>query len=81
LVAGAVANRSESVVGISNVFAVGDDLDGAWAGCLAAIARLYPGVPVVGYEHGEDLQVAARQGFTPIGPLRVWWRAACAVSI
>jgi hypothetical protein len=53
LVAGAVANRSESVVGISTVFAVGDDLDGVWAGWLAAVARLYPGVPVVGYEHGR----------------------------
>ncbi|MFI8338546.1 hypothetical protein ACIF8W_00430 [Streptomyces sp. NPDC085639] len=37
--------------------------------------RAVPGLDVVGYEHGEDLEAAVRAGFTPIGPVRVWLRA------
>ncbi|MFJ6948211.1 hypothetical protein ACISU4_26815, partial [Streptomyces wuyuanensis] len=71
-VAGAVVSRSDSVVGLSNVFAADGDLDRAWSGCLATVARLWPGMPVVGYEHGEDLSAAARQGCVPGPELRVW---------
>lgn len=71
-VAGAVLIRSEYVVGLSNVFAADGDLDRAWSGCLATVARLWPGMPVVGYEHGEDLSAAARQGCVPGPELRVW---------
>lgn len=63
------------MIGISNVFSTDDDLGGAWAGGMAAIGRHLPGLPIVGYEHGEALDVAVRQGCTPIGPLRVWHRA------
>jgi hypothetical protein len=69
--AGAVASRSDQVVGVSNVFALEDEAD-AWPGVLAALHELFPSVPVVGYEHGEDLAAAARHGFEPLGPLRVW---------
>jgi hypothetical protein len=69
-VAGAVASRSEAVVGVSNLFAV--DAEAAWPGVLAALDGLFPAVPVVGYEHGEDLAAAVRHGFEPVGPLRVW---------
>jgi hypothetical protein len=72
VVAGAAANRSDHVVGISNVFALEEGGDGAWPVALAAVHRLFPGVPVVGYEHGADLATAGRHGFEPIGPLRVW---------
>lgn len=74
VVAGAVASRTESVVGISNLFTSDDDLEGAWAGCLAAVVGMWPGVPVFGYEHGEDLEAAVRQDCVPIGPVRVWVR-------
>ncbi|MFG1808137.1 hypothetical protein [Streptomyces sp. NPDC049040] len=70
--AGAVASRSDGVVGISNVFAQGGGPDAAWPVVLDAVARLFPGLPVVGYEHGDGLQAALRQGFAPIGPLRIW---------
>ncbi|MFH8606882.1 hypothetical protein ACH4D5_05265 [Streptomyces sp. NPDC018029] len=73
--AGAVAYPGAGVVGISNLFAADDGLDTAWRSCLAATARLWPGVPVVGYEHGDDLTAALRHGFEPVGPLRVWLRA------
>ncbi|MER5474456.1 hypothetical protein [Streptomyces sp. NPDC002685] len=75
VVAGAIASRSEAVVGVSNVFAPGGGPDEAWPVVLDAVHSLFPAMPVVGYEHGEDLAAALRQGFEPIGPLRVWLHA------
>ncbi|MFF5449176.1 hypothetical protein [Streptomyces sp. NPDC012888] len=76
IVAGAVANRSGDAVGLSNVFAREDEyLDGAWAGSTAQVARLWPDLPIVGYEAGDDLDAAVRNGFSPVGPLRVWLHA------
>lgn len=74
VVAGAVASRSDDVVGVSNVFAPDDAPDTAWPGVLDAVHRLFPGLPVVGYEHGEDLATAVRHGFRPVAPLRIWVR-------
>ncbi|UQX03856.1 hypothetical protein [Streptomyces sp. RerS4] len=75
ILAGAAAHRTGRVVGISNVFsAPGTPPDEAWRGAVSAIAALWPGLPVVGYESGEDLDTATRHGFAPIGPLRVWLR-------
>lgn len=81
ILAGAVANtdRAGEVVGISNVFtADGTPDDAAWSGGLAAIAELWPGRAVVGYESGGDLDTAVRHGFRPVGPLRVWLRSRTA---
>ncbi|MGW6060559.1 hypothetical protein [Streptomyces sp. NPDC055189] len=75
IVAGAVASRGASVVGVSNLFASADE-ESAWAGCLTEVARLWPGLPVVGYESGDSLEAAVRQGFTPVGPLRIWLHTA-----
>jgi hypothetical protein len=71
---GAVLNLAAGVAGVSNVFASGCDLDSAWAGVVAAAARLFPGVPLAGYERGEYLLPAVRQGFTVGDPLRVLHR-------
>ena len=68
ILCGSVLNVSGRVTGVSNVF--GHDLDAAWAGTVAGAAALFPGRPLVGYE--TDTAPAARHGFTPIGPLRVW---------
>jgi hypothetical protein len=73
LVAGAIGNRSDGVVGVSNLFTTVDP-DWAWAGAVAAIADTFPGYPLVGYESGEDLAAAHRAGFASLGPLRVWLR-------
>ncbi len=70
--AGAVASRSRRVVGVSNVFARGGDPDVAWPVVLDALHTLFPALPVVGYEQGEDLAAAVRHGFEPVGPLRIW---------
>jgi hypothetical protein len=74
VVTGAVASRSDSdqVVGISNVFALDGDPDTAWPVVLNAMNRLFPTLPLVGYEQGDDLVAALRHGFEPVGPLRVW---------
>lgn len=70
--AGATTSRSGGVVGLGNVFATGMDLDTAYAGASAAAAKLSPGLPVVGYEHGEPLAAAQAAGFESVGPLRIW---------
>jgi hypothetical protein len=69
---GAVASRSDQVVGISNVFALDNGPDAAWPIVLDAVHQLFPTLAVVGYERGADLAVALRHGFEPVGPLRVW---------
>ncbi|GAA4555333.1 hypothetical protein ACFYN9_24550 [Streptomyces collinus] len=66
---GAVAGRSSHVVGVSNVFG---PPDAAWPLVLHAVGRLFPALPVVGYEQGDDLTAALRHGFEAVGPLRVW---------
>lgn len=75
-VAGAVVTADGTAAGVSNLFTTDGDPDTAWAGCLAAVDRLWPGAPVVGYEHGDDLAAAVRRGLAPAGPLRVWLSAA-----
>ncbi|WP_328536901.1 GNAT family N-acetyltransferase [Streptomyces sp. NBC_00344] len=76
LVAGAVATRSAAAVGVSNLFALDEGaVDAAWSGCVTAVARLFPGTPIVGYESGDDLTAALRHGFEDLGPLRVWLKA------
>ena len=70
---GAVLNRRTDVVGLSNLFAA-DHVDptAIWSGALAAAGDRFPGLPIVGYEHGDDLVPALESGFTVLGPLRVW---------
>lgn len=72
VVAGAVASRSNHVVGVSNVFALEGGADAAWPVVLDAVHWLFPTLPVVGYEHGRHLEAALRHGFEMLGPLRVW---------
>ncbi|MFD4130961.1 hypothetical protein [Streptomyces goshikiensis] len=77
ILAGAAAHRTGRVVGISNVFsAPGTAPDEAWTGGTTALTALWPGLPLVGYESGDDLAAATRHGFTAIGPLRVWLHGA-----
>ncbi|MFI9627298.1 hypothetical protein [Streptomyces sp. NPDC052042] len=72
VVTGAVASRGDEVVGVSNVFALDGGPDTAWPVVLDAVTRLFPSLPVVGYEQGDALAAAIRHGFEPVGPLRVW---------
>ncbi|GCE18755.1 hypothetical protein [Dictyobacter kobayashii] len=72
IVAGAIANRTTGIVGISNVFTPEQEAEQYWSGLLDMIATCYPGLPIVGYEQDESLELAVHIGFTPLGPLRVW---------
>jgi hypothetical protein len=72
IVAGAVANRSATVIGLSNVFDTGEDLEFAWSGGAAAAEALWGPMPVVGYDSDASLAAARRAGFESIGELAVW---------
>lgn len=72
LVAGAIGNRTGAVVGVSNLFTVGADPVGVWRGAVTALSRRFPGLPLVGYQHGDSLAAARSAGFLSVGDLRVW---------
>ncbi|MEU7784294.1 hypothetical protein [Amycolatopsis sp. NPDC049159] len=65
-----VAHRGDGVAGLSNFSGAPQ----AWPGAVAAVAAAFPGVPVVGYEHGDTLRHALDHGARSLGPLRVWVR-------
>jgi hypothetical protein len=71
IVGGCVANRTPGAVGLSNVFAENDEIEAVVAGAVAETVRFAPGLPVVGYERGDDLARFVRLGFRPVGPLRI----------
>jgi RimJ/RimL family protein N-acetyltransferase len=74
IVAGAVANLSATVVGLSNVFDVNGDLESAYRDAAGAVQERWGAIPVVGYDSGAALQAARRAGFAGIGELAVWVR-------
>jgi len=74
-VAVAACNRTGEVVGLSNVFTLGNADEGHRAMCVAAARSVFPGRSLVGYEAGQDLAAFLELGFEPIGPLRVWLRS------
>ncbi len=78
LVAGAVANRSAAVVGLSNVFELNGDLESAYRGAAGAVHERWGPIPVVGYESGAALEAALRAGFAGTGELAVWVRRRAA---
>ncbi|WP_229924870.1 hypothetical protein [Streptomyces sulfonofaciens] len=70
---GVVLNRSAGLVGLSNLFAVdGIDADVVRSSAITAAADRFPGLPLVGYEHGDDLAGALDAGFAVLGALRIW---------
>ena len=75
IVAGCAANHTPGVVGFSNFFAEGAEREPIMASALGAVMRLAPGLPVVGYDGGDDLAHAKRLGFHTVGALRVWLAA------
>ena len=76
LVGGAIAYAADGVTGISNVFKSGIADEVPWTGAVRAVAALRPGLPIVGYEHGEDLTAAREAGFGVLGPLQIWARGS-----
>jgi len=76
IVAGAIANRSTTVVGLSNVFDVAGDLESAWTAGAATAAALWGDMPIVSYDSGDSLDAAHDAGFESVGELVVWVNAA-----
>jgi hypothetical protein len=91
LAGGAIAYTSAGVTGISNIFETGLPGEvlrpgtlspgtlwpgTLWRSAVLAVAALRPGLPVVGYERGEDLTAAREAGGQVLGPLRVWTRGS-----
>ena len=75
LAGGAVLNRGAGMVGLSNVFAAdGCEAAEVLSSAVAAARSHFPGLPLVGYEHGDGLGPALEGGFTVLGELRVWLR-------
>jgi hypothetical protein len=72
IVAGGIANRTEGVVGLSNVFVSFGDASAVWAGLVNSTQEAFPDLPFVGYERDAALEAALACGFEPIGKLRVW---------
>jgi hypothetical protein len=72
IVAGTIPNATGRVVGVSNVFGEQPDAMAVWRDLQGIAAMAFPGRPIVGYEHGEDLAYAIQSGFSPLHPLRIW---------
>ena len=72
--AGFALSRGGGVVAGSHVFAGSADLVTVWSDLIVVGGLTYPGLDLVGYELGADLQAALVAGFAGIGPLRVWMR-------
>jgi hypothetical protein len=75
LLAGALFNRGDDAVGISNVFAPGCPTEEAFAGVVAFAGVLFGDTPIVGYGDDDELALATANGFQAAGPLRVWIRS------
>ncbi len=52
IVAGAIANRTENVVGLSNVFALSEDHALAWIGCISTANKIFPGLSLAACRRG-----------------------------
>ena len=72
LIAGGIANSSDDVVSLSNIFTPPGGESLVWVGLLQNTQTAFPGMPIVGYEHGPGLKAALVVGFVEIGILTVW---------
>jgi hypothetical protein len=77
IVAGAVVNRSATVIGVSNVFHhTNGDVESVWRDAASAAQAQWGPLPVVGYDSGAALDGAHRAGFASVGELVVWVKPA-----
>ncbi len=72
VVAGGTLYRAEKVVGLSNVVAEPGDAVAVFRDLVALAAGLFPGLPIVGYESGNELTAAVNAGFELGDELRIW---------
>lgn len=72
IVAGVVANRTDDVVGMTNLFTPRDGGPSSRASCVQAVRATFPGLSLVGYEATEALAESEAIGFERLGSLKVW---------
>jgi hypothetical protein len=72
IVAGCIANRSEDGVGVSNIFLPAETPNEFRAGCVAEVLLRSDGLPVMGWESGDNLVAMQSLGFESVGRLKVW---------
>ena len=72
ILAGAMANLAAGCVGVTNNFAIKAETVSATAGCIELAMKLFPDLPLAGYESGARLVLMTHLGFKPIGSLAVW---------
>jgi hypothetical protein len=72
VVAGGTLYSADGVVGISNVVADADEEPAVWRDLAVLAAATFPGLPLVGYESGDELRAARKAGFEIGDPLRIW---------
>ena len=75
IVAGGTFYRADGVVGLSNVVADAADAVAVWRSLSLLATKMFPRMPLVGYESGRELQAASDAGFETGDPLRVWVKA------
>jgi hypothetical protein len=80
IAAGAIANRSATVIGLGNLFDARGDLEAAWRGAARAVQARWGPMPVVSYESAEALEAAHQAGFGSVGELAVWMKPATTVT-
>lgn len=76
ILAGAIANLSPQVVGVSNLFSPPELAAETWAAVVRLAATGHPERALVGYERGSALRHAMDAGFRTVGTLRVLHRSA-----
>jgi hypothetical protein len=69
---GFIVNQAAKVIGVSNVFSQNPKSHEHWSEIPQIASTIFPRLPLVGYEHGEDLKAALQIGWKSMGPLRVW---------
>lgn len=72
VLSGFICKQSSDVVGVSNVFTNGNDIKEVWSVIPLLVASVFPNVPIVGYEHDEDLKMARLTGWKSLGSLYIW---------
>lgn len=73
MLAGAVLHRVEGVVELSNTWTAGG-VDDMTAHLVECATQLHPGLPLVGYDSGNALELLLDAGFEALGPHVVWVR-------
>ena len=71
-VASAALNRTDDVIGLSNVFTAVPNTGPLFPGCVRLTRELHPTLPIVGYARGDELRATAQAGFTELHGLTVW---------